>query len=40
MNCNDLQLRLLAKLRASGNAVSAVGIDLGTTKSALACTRN
>jgi hypothetical protein len=37
MNCNDLQLRLLAKLRARGKAVSAVGIDLGITKSALVC---
>ncbi|HET8941533.1 MAG TPA: Hsp70 family protein [Rudaea sp.] len=37
MNHSDLELQLLARLRAKGKSAAALGIDLGTTKSSVAC---
>ena len=37
MNHSDLELQLLGRLRAKGKCASALGIDLGTTKSSVAC---
>lgn len=37
MNHSDLELQLLGRLRAKGKSASALGIDLGTTKSSVAC---
>ena len=37
MNRSDLELRLLNRLRAQGKSAVALGIDLGTTKSSVAC---
>ena len=37
MNRSDLELRLLNRLRTQGKSAVALGIDLGTTKSSVAC---
>jgi len=37
MKHSDLELRLLNRLRTHGKAAVAIGIDLGTTKSSVAC---
>ena len=36
MNHSDLELQLLGRLRAKGKSATALGIDLGTTKTAVA----
>ena len=36
MNHSDLELQLLARLRAKGTSAAALGIDLGTTKTSVA----
>ena len=37
MNRSDLELRLLKRLHERGKAAVGIGIDLGTTKSSIAC---
>jgi len=37
MNHSDLELQLLGRLRATGQSAVAMGVDLGTTKSSVAC---
>lgn len=39
MNHSDLGRQLLARLRTRGRSATALGIDLGTTKSSIACAR-
>lgn len=37
MDHSDLELQLLGRLRAKGKSAAALGIDLGTTKTSVAC---